>query len=45
MRRKGPPEADLQRTVVTALRFAIPRSAIIRHCANEVAEFPNGGVS
>ena len=32
------PEADLQRTVVQALRIALPRSAIIHHCANEVTE-------
>ena len=38
MMRKGTPEADLQRAVVTALRFALPRTAIIHHCANEVAE-------
>ncbi len=38
MKRKGTPEADLQRAVVTALRFALPRTAIIHHCANEVAE-------
>ena len=38
MIRKGTPEADLQRAVVTALRFALPRTAIIHHCANEVAE-------
>jgi hypothetical protein len=38
MNRRGTPEADLQRTVVTALRFALPRTAIIHHCANEVTE-------
>lgn len=38
MIRKGTPEADLQRAVVTALRFALPRTAIIHHCANAVAE-------
>jgi hypothetical protein len=38
MIRKGTPEADLQRAVVTALRFALPRTAIIHHCANEAAE-------
>jgi len=38
MNRRGTPEADLQRTVVTALRFTLPRSAIIHHCANEVTE-------
>ena len=38
MKRRGTPEADLQRSVVQALRFALPRSAIIHHCANEVTE-------
>ena len=38
MKRRGTPEADLQRAVVTALRFALPKSAIIHHCANEVTE-------
>jgi hypothetical protein len=38
MKRRGSPEADLQRAVVQALRFALSRSAIIHHCANEVTE-------
>jgi hypothetical protein len=38
MKRRGTPEADLQRSVVTALKFALPKSAIIHHCANEVTE-------
>ena len=38
MTRRGRPEADLQRAVVTALRFTLPRTAIIHHCANEVTE-------
>lgn len=38
MTRRGTPEADLQRTVVQALRVALPRSAIIHHSANEVTE-------
>ncbi len=38
MKRRGTPEADLQRSVVTALKFALPRTAIIHHCANEVTE-------
>jgi len=36
MMRCGTPEADLQRAVVQALRIALPRTAIIHHCANEV---------
>jgi len=38
MKRRGTPEADLQRAVVQALRFALPKTAIIHHCANEVTE-------
>ena len=38
MKRRGTPEADLQRSVVTALKFALPNTAIIHHCANEVTE-------
>lgn len=38
MTRRGTPEADLQRAVVHALRFALPRTAIIHHSANEVTE-------
>lgn len=38
MKCRGTPEADLQRAVVTALRFALPKNAIIHHCANEVTE-------
>jgi len=38
MKRRGTPEADLQRAVVVALRFVLPKDAIIHHCANEVTE-------
>ncbi|MCG6560735.1 VRR-NUC domain-containing protein [Ruegeria sp. 1NDH52C] len=38
MKRRGTPVSDLQRAVVQALRFALPRTAIIHHCANEVTE-------
>lgn len=38
MKRRATPEADLQRAVVQALHFALPRSAIVHHCANEVTE-------
>ena len=38
MTRRGTPEADLQRAVVHALRFALPCTAIIHHSANEVSE-------
>ncbi len=38
MTRRGTPEADVQRAIVQALRFALPRDAIVHHCANEVSE-------
>ncbi|MBC7163838.1 MAG: VRR-NUC domain-containing protein [Roseovarius sp.] len=38
MKHRGTPEADLQRAVVQVLRFALPKTAIIHHCANEVTE-------
>jgi len=38
MTRRKTPEADLQRAVVQAFRFALPRMALIHHCANEVTE-------
>jgi len=38
MTRRSTPEADLQRAVVSALRVGLPRTAIVHHCANEVAE-------
>ena len=38
MKRRGTPEADLQRALVQALHLTLPRSAIIHHCANEVTE-------
>ena len=38
MTHRHTPEADLQRAVALALRFALPRTAIIHHCANEVTE-------
>ena len=36
--RRGTPEADAQRAIVSALRIALPRNAIVHHCANEVTE-------
>ena len=38
MTHRRTPEADLQRAVVTALRFALPKGAIVHHSANEVTE-------
>lgn len=38
MNRRSTPEADAQRAIVQALRFALPRDGIVHHCANEVTE-------
>lgn len=38
MNRRSTPEADIQRAIVQTLRFALPRDAIVHHCANEVTE-------
>ena len=38
MNRRTTPEADAQRAIVEALRFALPRDGIVHHCANEVTE-------
>ena len=38
MNRRSTPEADAQRGIVQALRFALPRDSIVHHCANEVTE-------
>ena len=37
MNRRSTPEADAQRAIVQALRFALPRDSIVHHCANEIA--------
>ena len=38
MNRRSTPEGDAQRAIVSALRFALPRDAVVHHCANEVTE-------
>ena len=43
MNRRSTPEADAQRDIVQALRFALPRDAIVHHCANEVTEAGSRG--
>ena len=43
MNRRTTPEADAQRAIVQALRFALPRDAIVHHCANEVTEAGSRG--
>lgn len=36
MTRRNTPEADAQRAIVQALRFVLPRGAIVHHSVNEV---------
>ena len=36
MKRRGTPEADIQRAVVKDLRQVLPRGSILHHSANEV---------
>ena len=43
MNRRSTPEADTQRAIVQALRVALPRDAIIHHCANEMTEAGSRG--
>ena len=43
MNRRSTPEAEAQRAIVQALRFALPRDAIVHHCANEVTEAGSRG--
>ena len=43
MNRRSTPEADAQRSIVQALRVALPRDAIVHHCANEVTESGSRG--
>ncbi len=43
MNLRSTPEADAQRAIVQALRVALPRDAIVHHCANEVTEAGSRG--
>ena len=43
MNRRSTPEAEAQRAIVQALRVALPRDAIVHHCANEVTEAGSRG--
>ena len=43
MNRRSTPEADAQRAIVQALRFALSRDAVVHHCANEVTEAGSRG--
>ena len=41
--KRGTPEADIQRAIVSALRFALPSGSIVHHSANEVAQAGHAG--
>ena len=43
MNRRSIPEANAQRAIVQALQVALPRDAIVHHCANEVTEAGSRG--
>jgi hypothetical protein len=36
--KRGTPEADIQRAIVSALRFVLPFGSIVHHSANEVTQ-------
>jgi hypothetical protein len=36
MKRRGTPEADIQRSIVAVLRTVLPRGAVVHHSANEI---------
>jgi hypothetical protein len=38
MSTRNRPEADIQRAIVSTLRFALPKGTIVHHCANEVTQ-------
>ena len=37
-RQRGTPEADIQRAIVSTLRFVLPSGSIVHHSANEVTQ-------
>lgn len=37
------PEADIQRAIVSTLRFVLPSGSIVHHCANEVTQAGQAG--
>lgn len=41
--KRGTPEADIQRAIVSALRFVLPSGAIVHHSANEVTQAGQAG--
>ena len=41
--KRGTPEADIQRAIVSALRFVLPSGSIVHHSANEVTQAGQAG--
>lgn len=41
--KRGTPEADIQRAIVSTLRFVLPSGAIVHHSANEVTQAEAAG--
>lgn len=37
MKKRGTPEADIQRAIVSLLRAVLPKGSIVHHAANEIA--------
>lgn len=41
--KRGTPEADIQRAIVSALRFVLPSGSFVHHSANEVTQAGQAG--
>lgn len=43
MKKRGTPEADIQRVIVSLLRVVLPKGSIVHHAANEIASGGRAG--
>lgn len=43
MKKRGTPEADIQRAIVSLLRAVLPKGSIVHHAANEIASGGRAG--
>lgn len=43
MKKRGTPEADIQRAIVSFLRAVLPKGSIVHHVANEIASGGRAG--
>ena len=43
MKKRGTPEADIQRAIVSFLRAVLPKGSIIHHAVNEIASGGRAG--